>query len=144
MKVSNSGFMEQLNKISESGDATKKAVLSIIAKTNVDRTINGHDDFEQFKEGTKTVMQQYPGIEIEDAYTLAKAREVSKLPPKTELETERPNSSMSPLNTSRFENRENKGHQIDRGDEYSGGQYGLANFRNFAEAGIAKVLANRK
>ncbi len=143
MKSVDSGFNSKLKSIVESGDATKKAVLSMIAKTNVDRTISGHADFDQFREATKSEMTRYPGIDIEDAYILAKAKEVAKLPPKTELETERPDATMAPLNTSRFDSRENKGHQSDRGNEYLGGQHGLADFRTFADAGIDKVLAKR-
>ncbi len=144
MKTVNSGLDDKLKTIVDSGKTTKNAVLSMIAQTNVDRTINGHEDFEQFRDGTKSVMTQYPGIEIEDAYILAKAKEVAKLPPKIELETERPDSTMAPLNTSKFESRENKGHQSDRGNEYAGGQHGLSDFRQFAAAGIKRALAGRK
>ncbi|KKK81255.1 hypothetical protein LCGC14_2815340 [marine sediment metagenome] len=40
-------------------------------------------DTKMTQETADRLRQQYPGIEIEDAYTLAKAREVSKLPPFT-------------------------------------------------------------
>ncbi len=144
MQSNNAGLAEQMKKIVESGDATKKAVLSIIAKTNVDRVINDNADFGDFKDETKLVMQKYPGIDIQDAYTLAKAKKVSELPPKKELETERPDVTMSPLNTSRFENRENKSHDTEKGNEYSSsGQHGLVGFRAFADKGVEKVLAAR-
>ena len=144
MKVAKSSFMGQLAKVGESGDAVKKAVLGLIAKSNVEKVISDNADFGEFQKETKAVMQKYPGIDVQDAFTLAKAQKIGALPPKQELETERPDSSMAPLNTSRFEDRENKGHKANRGNEYAGDRaHGIADFRQFAEVGVEKALAKR-
>ncbi len=140
MKGLSGNFEDKLKVLVDSGDQTKKAVLSLIAKMNVDATVSSHDDFNDYREEIAGVMKKYPGIEIEDAYKLAKFEKVSKLPPKKELVSERPDRSMLPLNTSLGHDERGK---IERGNEYKSQKRGLADFRDFTDVALDKVLAKR-
>ncbi len=79
--------------------AIKDVVTQIIAKLNVDAARGKYKDFDALSPKVREVMSKYPGIEIEDAYVLAKGKIAGKNPPAKKVETERPDTSMSRMNT---------------------------------------------
>ena len=56
-------------------------------------------DFDAMTPAVQEIIAKYPGIEIEDAYVLAKGKVAGKNPPAKKVETEKPETHLGRQNT---------------------------------------------
>ena len=52
-------------------------------------------DFDDYKEDISKLFEQYPGISPTDAYVLAKSRKAGDVPPKSQMDSERPDNAVT-------------------------------------------------
>ncbi len=67
-----------------------KLLSQMQTSSMVERARGKHADFDVFKDDTLAVLKQYPMMDVEDAYTLAKGLRTNEAPSANELESEKP------------------------------------------------------
>lgn len=68
----------------------ERVMMGLVANEGVKAARAKYSDFDQFKEGIDAVISKNPTIDFEEAYFIAKSKAAGKVPPKRELETEKP------------------------------------------------------
>jgi G3E family GTPase len=123
---------------------TQKAVMSVATSIDVKDVRSQHKDFDEYQKDAAIIMQDTPGISVQDAYLLAKAKKAESLPNKENLERERPDTSVSRSHSNRaeeiVERRERQQESASRG---KGRSTGISAFREMIDSGIDRALANR-
>ena len=125
------------NKYDEVKGELTKVTNYLIKKEASDGVQNArskYKDFDDFKEDMSVLFQQYPGMNPDDAYILAKSRKAGATPPKSEVETERPTSFAT-----RTEKIEPTGRQQEVSSEPKLGNRRA--LRELINAGVEKALA---
>ncbi len=79
--------------------AVKDVVTQVIAKLNVDAVRGKYKDFDEMTPKVRSLMDEVVGLPVDYAYILAKGLDAGKNPPAKKVETERPDTSMSRMNT---------------------------------------------
>ena len=120
---------------------TQKAIMQVATTIDVKEVKSVHKDFDTYQKDAAIIMQDNPGISVERAYLLAKAEAAAKVPPKEELDRERPDTSVS---RSSIDNSVNVIERNDRRkSSASERKTGIAGIRSIIDAGIDTVQARR-
>ena len=124
----------------------EKTTLQMIANIGVKDARSKHKDFDEHIPEITEVLNTYPGMDYNDAYLLAKSKKAGALPPRGQIDTEKPQSTgavppqdadPTAMTTDNMETMANRGK-----DSRSGRQlHGKAGFMAIAEAAADKVLA---
>ena len=135
-----------LAKTAEETKAIKGVVGQIIAKLNVDAARSKFEDFDEVTPKVREILDTYPGLEVEDAYILAKGRLAGQAPPAKKTETERPDSHLTRTNLARDESSAmSKAERAaaKREEDVMKPSASGRNFRSLVEAAAEKVLTAR-
>jgi hypothetical protein len=73
----------------------EKITAKMIANMGLNEARSKYGDFDNHRDVIGGILQQYPNMNFEDAYLLAKSKAPGKVPPKSAMETERPNIGLS-------------------------------------------------
>ncbi len=124
----------------------EKATMQIIASIGVKDARSEHKDFDEHLPEIKEVLTTYPGMDYNDAYLLAKSKKAGALPPRGQIDSEKPQSTgaVPPQDADPTAMTNNNMQAMaERGkDSRSGRQlHGKAGFMALAEAAADKVLA---
>lgn len=131
-------------------EGLQKAVMSIVAGLSVQEARAKYPDFDKYKDGIADVVKQYPGINFDDAYLVAKSRAAGKVAPKGHTETEKPSSFGTPTvgpvdgampGADDMETIAKRGRTA-RGTEST--KSGLLGFRALVDAGADKALSENE
>ncbi len=124
----------------------EKTTLQMIANMGIKDARSKHPDFDKHIPEITEVLKKYPGMDYNDAYMLAKSQKAGALPPRGQIDTEKPQSTgaappqdadPTAMTTDNMEAMANRGK-----DSRSGRQlHGKAGFMAIAEAAADKVLA---
>ena len=129
-ELTESSLREELKANKEALKGIRKALGQMVAENRFNAVRSSHKDFDDYKKELMQIYEQYPTIDPEDAYALAKTRSAKKVPAKENTDTEKPDES--PEGESGFGNRQNTGgHQ----------EGGVTSFRAIADKALDKVLA---
>ena len=113
-----------------------QAMMQQSAQRGVEDARAKYKDFDKFKDDTVKVLEAYPQMNIEDAYLLARSKRAKEVPPEKESFSERPSNILTNTSTedvSRPANRRNEPPKK-----------GVASFRDILNAGVEKVVNERK
>lgn len=138
-------------------DEVEKATMGIIAHMGLSEARKKHPDFDQFKEDIGKVMTQYPNIGYDDAYLIAKSRKAGSVPPRSNVESERPDSfgtaptsrrtssdeGDSPMNEDAFAKMAARGRQSrgrSAGGDEQDNRSGIVGFRALANDALDRML----
>jgi hypothetical protein len=132
---------EKVEKLNQQIAATQKGVMSIATAMDVSAVKAKHKDFDEFHKEAAIIMQEVPGISVERAYKLAKAEAAAKVPPRENLERERPDSVISRSEDDRI------AEVVERRERQKAGasetRRGIPGVRDIISAGIDRTLAQR-
>ncbi len=128
----------------------EKATMQIIAGMGVKDARSKHKDFDEHLPEIKEVLNKYPGMDYSDAYLLAKSQKAGAVPPRGQIDTEKPQSTgavpsgqpdPTPLTGDNMAIIAQRGR-----DARSGGQQktGRAGFMELAEASADKILSAKE
>jgi hypothetical protein len=119
-----------------------KAVGKILAGIGVQTARQQHPDFKEYENDINDVLNKYPGMNLEDAYVLAKGSKAGDTPPQNIVATERPNVQHNSIPNQR-PNQMN----IDRSNQNNSGRTdakhrssGIVDFRSMVDAAIEKKV----
>ncbi len=142
-----SDISQSLTPGTERVDAMEKAVYAILGKLGADDSRSKHDDFDEYAEGISKIMGDTPGITYERAYLIAKGEAAGKLPPKGQIDSEKPTDSSWSPGAAQGGTLPNQGtlQQIaDRGsesrEESSRTTSGTVGIRNIINDGVNKAV----
>ncbi len=140
---------KQLNQVLENriGDLaseiskTQKAIMNVATTIDIRDVKSKHEDFDNYQKEAAIIMQDTPGISVERAYLLAKAEAAAKVPPKKELDREKPDTTVTRSAADRTaEVEERRERQRTSASER---KVGIAGVRDIIDAGIEKILSQR-
>ncbi len=139
-KIAVSEMSKPLDDINSKLNNLQKYLLQKEAATGVEAAKAKFGDFDDYKEGVSKVLEMYPGIAIEDAYVLAKADKAKDVPPKGEMESEKPISLAT-----RAENAQtNYDKAQDKEREKSNDKPSrVASFRNSLSVAAERIISKR-
>lgn len=75
-------------------DNIEKTLMAILGKMGVDESRGKHSDFDEYKGEISKIMGEVPGISFERAYLLAKSEKAGELPPKNQIDAEKPDNNI--------------------------------------------------
>lgn len=138
-------FGKQLVKVDERVDKIQNAVMQQVAVAGINAARGKFKDFDDYREDISKVLNQYPGIDIQDAYLLAKSHKAGDIPPKDQIDSEKPDVTMtrSRRSESTDESTGKKGERKEWTQE-SDSKSGIAGFRKILSSGLDRVLEGRK
>ena len=139
-KQSNQILESRVGDLSGQITKTQKAIMQVATTIDVKDTRAEHKDFDEYQKDAAIIMQDTPGISVKDAYLLAKARKVQNVPPKEELDRERPDTSVS---RSTVDNSVPNERRTERKESASSRKTGVAGIRDIINAGIDTVQSRR-
>ena len=120
----------------------QKVVLSFLAKTRIDEVKAEHPDFDKFGPAIQQVLKDNQGMDIGDAYILAKGKTAGSLPPVHIAETEKPGIPMGPMNLGgEDETNKSKGKSEIDMTPVKGTGSRVAEFRGQLNAAVEKTLS---
>ncbi len=132
---------------SEKVNAMEKAVYAILGKLGVQDSRGKHEDFDDYAEAISKIMGDTPGITYERAYLVAKGEAAGKLPPKGQVDSEKPTDAGWPSQAAQGGTLPNQGtlQQIaDRGSESrqesAKTTSGTVGIRNIINDGVSKAV----
>ena len=145
-QVVRESIVEDMKPTLEKVGTLEKTTLQLIAGIGVKEARSKHKDFDEHLPEIKAVLTRYPGMEYDDAYLLAKSQKAGALPPKGQIDTEKPQSTGVTSNINADPTHmtvDNMQAMAQRGkDARSGMQlHGKAGFMAIAEVAADKVLA---
>jgi len=79
---------------------TQRAIMQVLARIGIQEAKAKFPDFDKYREDISKEMSKYPNLDIEDAIILVKGRAAMTVPPKKQVESERPNMSIPQRETS--------------------------------------------
>ncbi len=136
-----------ISKDTEKVDLIEKTVMAILGKMGVQESRSKHSDFDDHKDAISKIMGEVPGISFERAYVLAKGEAAGKLPPKGQIDTEKPdNAGWSPESAQggALPNQNALQAIADRGresrEDKAVTQSGTVGIRNIIKAGAEKAV----
>lgn len=74
---------------------TQRALIGLMSHISVNETKNNHSDYDAYKDDIAVIMSKTSGLSTEQAYTLAKAQKTEKVPGRSQIESERPDTYVS-------------------------------------------------
>ncbi len=89
-KLATAEIAKPLEDINNKIESMRKYLLSREAASGVDKARGKFSDFGKYQDEMTEVFKQYPGIEVEDAYLLAKSKKAAGSPAQEDVETEKP------------------------------------------------------
>lgn len=129
----------------------EKTVMAILGKMGVDESRGKHKDFDDHKDAISKIMGEVPGISFERAYLLAKSEAAGELPPKSQIETEKPTDggwSSQQAQGGTLPNQNALQTIADRGresrEDAAVTKSGTVGIRNIINAGLDKVMAAKE
>lgn len=139
-------IVEDMKPALEKIGTLEKTTLQMIASMGVKDARSKHKDFDEHIPEIKEILGKYPGMDYTDAYLLAKSQKAGDLPPKGQIDTEKPQSTgaVPPGNADPTQmTRDNMQEMAQRGkDSRSGRQlHGKVGFMALADAAAEKILA---
>ncbi len=125
-------------------DVIEKTVMAILGKMGVAESRGKHEDFDDHKDAISNIMGEIPGITFERAYLLAKSEKAGELPPKGQIDTEKPdNQTWSPQGGA-LPNQNALQTIADRGrlsrEDSTATKNGTVGIRNIIDAGVNKAV----
>lgn len=142
------GVLADLKPTLEKVGTIEKSQMQLIANMGVQAASTKYKDFDEHIEGIKSVLKTYPGMDYGDAYLLAKSQKAGDVPPKDQIETEKPQSpgAVSPGQPNPTQlTDQNLDEMANRGREArSGKPHGRVGFMQIAEAAADKILSARE
>lgn len=129
---------ERINGLSKHIEDMKAVLLQQMAEKSVSSVRSTYKDFDSHKEDVLKIINEVPGIDVKDAYLLAKARKMTNQPPVNETSSERPDnpSAQSVKTAPRPPRRE-------RDAEHDGSARSRSAFRDILGSAIEKVISTR-
>lgn len=128
-------------------DVIQKTVMAILGKMGVDESRNKHSDFDEYKDDISKIMGEVPGISFERAYLLAKSEKAGELPPKNQIDAEKPDNTVWSPEASQGGTLPNQNALqtiADRGrqsrDDNAVTQHGTVGIRNIIDVGVNKAV----
>ena len=91
--AADTAYEERLGLINGKIDKTNELLLGFAANKTVSDLEAKHADFDAFKPAMTDIINKYPNMAIEDAYTLAKGSKLISSPSPQHTESEKPESS---------------------------------------------------
>lgn len=70
--------------------ALEQATMRVVASLGLAETRKQFPDFDSYKQDIVKILEAYPQMSYEDAYLLAKSKKAGAMPPKSQIETEKP------------------------------------------------------
>ena len=135
----------------EKVELIEKVVTAILGKMGVEESRSKHKDFDDYKDAISKIMGEVPGISFDRAYLLAKSEAAGKLPPKGQIDSEKPDNagwSPNPAQGGVIPNQNALQMIADRGKEAREDaavtKSGTVGIRNIISAGIDRVQAAKE
>jgi len=132
--------IEQLNK---QVSTTQNAILGIATAIDIKEVKTKHSDFDKYQDDVSAIMQNTPGISVEDAYLLAKARVSSKTPLGKNVDREKPDSAITRSANDKLADVIERREKQKNSASQSYPKQGIVNFRDILNSSLDKVLAER-
>lgn len=133
-------------KIAELGETVnglRKVLMQMHARAGVDAARRDHDDFDDYGDDIANILNDYPNLDIDAAYILAKGKRAGKSPSQKQTFSERPTDSPSrDIDIMQPRRREGSREREDA-TETRQRKSGTVGFRGFMNDALDKVLANR-
>jgi len=127
----------------------EKAIMGILGHMGVQEARSKHEDFDDYKDEISKIMGENAGLSFDDAYLLAKSRKAGAIPPKSQIDSEKPAGNAwqpgAPVggvipNQSTLQQIADRGNAAreDAGITKSG----VVGFRNIVAAGVEKAVGD--
>lgn len=147
-------LIKQYQKDMQRLEGLEKATMGVIAHLGLSDVRNKFSDFDEFKEDIGKVMEKYPNIGYEDAYFIAKSKKAGAVPPRSSVESERPDSfgtaptggraseKTAPLGDDAFATMAARGRQARQYPESDSGEQrsGIVGFRDLVNRSLDRLL----
>jgi len=132
----------QVQDLSTEISKTQKAIMQVA--TNIDvRDVRGkYTDFDKYQKAAAEIMQDNPTLSVEQAYKLAKADDYTDVPPKQQLDRERPDTTIRRSPVDRTAESE-EGLERVRQSASEGRKSGIPGVRDIINAGLDKIMSQR-
>lgn len=131
-------------------DRIEKVIYGVVAGLGMGEARKKFKDFDQFEDGIKAAIKKNPLLDFDDAYYIAKSKAAGDVPPKTDVDTERPEdfaSVPSALAGGVVPDAGALAISAARGSAARMGsetKHGIVGFRTMVNAATEKVLSSRK
>jgi len=122
---------------------TQNAVMKMATAIDVKETRGNYSDFDEYQKEAAIIMQETPGMSVRNAYLLAKAQVLEKIPPKENLDRERPGTSISRSHIDRAAEAGERRRMQQEGASDKPRRSGVVNIRDIISTGIDKTIAAR-
>lgn len=126
-------FGTEISSVKEMIGGMQQTMIKQAAHTNVANVRAKHKDLNDYKEDINVLLEKTPGLELEDAYILAKAKKHNGIPDKKIVETERPNAHMTNTEQRPVSERQRQAPKVS----------GTRAFRQILQAGVDKIIDGR-
>jgi wobble nucleotide-excising tRNase len=131
-KALSSNILKNLEPSQKKLQDMEKLTARIIASMGINEARSKYGDFDSHREAIGSVLQKYPNMSFDEAYLLAKSKEAGKVPPKSELETERPSMGVSLPTQAQTKDRD--------GYDKGGTTSGIGSFRNLMDEALDRIV----
>ena len=141
-KQQNKVLNNQVQDLAAEISKTQKAIMQVA--TNIDvRDVRGkYTDFDKYQKAAAEIMQDNPTLSVEQAYKLAKADDYTDVPPKQQLDRERPDTTIRRSPVDRAAESE-EGLERVRQSASEGRKSGIPGVRDIINAGLDKIMSQR-
>ena len=136
----------------------ENTLVAILSKLSADETRAKFNDFDQYAPDIAKIMGEYPGLDYEKAYYIAKSEKAGSVPPQTQMYSEKPvDFATMPMQTNAgavlptqtmLQTIADRGRES-RGDAPSAGtqgaaQGGVMGFRSLVQSAAARQAQSRQ